>query len=616
MNAPDPGQSQEIRSGNPALSQNAGFIQEHWPAVYRQLCPYLKPNAIRITQEEKGRTVIHYYENEVRQRSISLTDPAIQSQSARRIDFIRSQLIRDGEGFILHAFLHLRELIELVGITQKSLHGLIVAEPDPLRLTGMLMQQDITGILQLPWTALFTGGMTKEEIREILEQRGLGYFESWRTINSPSGNKTRSLLLESIQETLRGIQDDYLRIERSMRTLYPSRPCGSPRRVLIVDSWRKCPGSLHLQAIDAALKKRGIETRRLTIDRIDEAPHSFYTLTGCYRYWLLPVIHEFRPDWILSNQHHSHQFLGEKLYAEIALPWIVIQSSLYPGKPPFGPQTVLFAADQTLIPLMQKKGAFHTFFLPLAANYYLPDPPAETELKYPVTVVGGCTFPSPDKFQRFREVLRPYGEIYDRLHALAEQRIRERTFFTKWDMEEDSILEPLPAALRDEAAQFLFWWVGGAWRLESALTLQDRGLAVFGYNWPNIAPKRFIEKCWKGVFQDPRLAQSIYRQSRICLNSLSPGNLSGPNMSYFNIPASGCMLLTNEGPQFPDYYDRSREIAVFSDPESLVNAADVLLGNPRDTREKARQSNLRTVREHLFEHRVDEILRRIQILFG
>lgn len=76
------------------------------------------------------------------------------------------------------------------------------------------------------------------------------------------------------------------------------------------------------------------------------------------------------------------------------------------------------------------------------------------------------------------------------------------------------------------------------------------------------------------------------------------------------------MLLTNEGPQFPDYYDRSREIAVFSDPESLVNAADVLLGNPRDTREKARQSNLRTVREHLFEHRVDEILRRIQILFG
>jgi len=139
------------------------------------------------------------------------------------------------------------------------------------------------------------------------------------------------------------------------------------------------------------------------------------------------------------------------------------------------------------------------------------------------------------------------------------------------------------------------------------------GLRIFGAGWD----RHSIDGV---VIGDRRIteleARWIYKHSRINLNlhsSMEPAKIGGGfvNPRTFELAGLGCFQLCDRRALLPDLYPED-EVIQFSSEEELVELVHYYLERDAERAEIAMRARRRTLRNHLYEHRVREIMEAVQ----
>lgn len=136
-----------------------------------------------------------------------------------------------------------------------------------------------------------------------------------------------------------------------------------------------------------------------------------------------------------------------------------------------------------------------------------------------------------------------------------------------------------------------------------------KGLRIFGAGWDRhpingvaIGDRRITEL----------EARWIYKHTKVNLNlhsSMEPARIGGGfvNPRTFELAGLECFQLCDRRELLPDLYSED-DIVQFDTEEELVELVHYYLENESARAEKARNARRRTLRSHLYEHRVREIM--------
>lgn len=116
-----------------------------------------------------------------------------------------------------------------------------------------------------------------------------------------------------------------------------------------------------------------------------------------------------------------------------------------------------------------------------------------------------------------------------------------------------------------------------------------------------------------GLTHTPRIwgVEPLYeriRRAPICLN-LVKGNLEdGVILRHFETCANGGFLLTIRTPDLPRFLDEGRECDAFDSERELLQKIEYYLAQPEERRRIALAGRERTLREHLYSHRLKRLV--------
>jgi len=107
-------------------------------------------------------------------------------------------------------------------------------------------------------------------------------------------------------------------------------------------------------------------------------------------------------------------------------------------------------------------------------------------------------------------------------------------------------------------------------------------------------------------------ARSIYRNTRINLNLHSSLNKTAQgggfvNPRTFELAGLGCFQLVDTRELMPQHFDAGQEIVQFRDAKDLVKKIEYFIVHPEERKSIAQKSKQRVLRQHLYEHRVQEM---------
>lgn len=156
--------------------------------------------------------------------------------------------------------------------------------------------------------------------------------------------------------------------------------------------------------------------------------------------------------------------------------------------------------------------------------------------------------------------------------------------------------------------------------------LMERGLRVNGIWWDRLMeegsyPGRIEQGTWLG----PQDTASVYSSSKISINlhraydDSSVNNNSAliqavsPNPRTFEISASGTLQLVDVRDDLARFYTPGVEIETYSNGQELLEKIDYYLNHEEQRREIAIRALDRTLREHTYAHRLNELL---TVIFG
>lgn len=126
---------------------------------------------------------------------------------------------------------------------------------------------------------------------------------------------------------------------------------------------------------------------------------------------------------------------------------------------------------------------------------------------------------------------------------------------------------------------------------------------LVGDHWNDYYGLTHTPRIWKRERLQERM-----RQVPICLN-LMKGNLeSGLNIRHFEITSNGGFMLTYDTPELHQCFRVGEECDVFRSESELLDKIQFYLANPARRRDIARAGQQRTLREHLYSHRITRLV--------
>ncbi|WP_138496635.1 CgeB family protein [Paenibacillus pinistramenti] len=150
------------------------------------------------------------------------------------------------------------------------------------------------------------------------------------------------------------------------------------------------------------------------------------------------------------------------------------------------------------------------------------------------------------------------------------------------------------------------------------------GLHVNGIWWDRLVEAAtYPERIEQGTWLGPQDTAKVYSSSKIAINlhrapddSTVNNNTAGigavsPNPRTFEISASGTLQLVDERSDLARLYTPGVEIETFSTGEELLDKIQYYLTHEQERREIAIRALDRTLREHTYAHRLNEILTHI-----
>ncbi len=100
------------------------------------------------------------------------------------------------------------------------------------------------------------------------------------------------------------------------------------------------------------------------------------------------------------------------------------------------------------------------------------------------------------------------------------------------------------------------------------------------------------------------------RHSAINLNLVNGNAETGLNMRHFEITAAGGFMLCYQQPELEQYFEIGKECAVFTSERNLLDKIRYYLAHPDERCAIALAGQRRTLREHLYSHRLQSILQK------
>lgn len=185
-----------------------------------------------------------------------------------------------------------------------------------------------------------------------------------------------------------------------------------------------------------------------------------------------------------------------------------------------------------------------------------------------------------------------YSHILPKYHAEGIQH----AFLTQWAANSASLQEPLPASQCKYPVSFIGQAHGDRRKRIEQLRSNGVDVVCFGHGWEN------------GPVSTAEYAQ-IIRSSVISLNFANSRGKKQLKARCFEVPGAGGFLLTEAVEDLDLYYRLNEEIAVFHDGEELLEAISYYLRYPDRRDSVAIAGYRRTLENHLYEHRMEEIIR-------
>lgn len=207
-----------------------------------------------------------------------------------------------------------------------------------------------------------------------------------------------------------------------------------------------------------------------------------------------------------------------------------------------------------------------------------------------------------DDSWKYREVSRFVGSFYHAMTTTYDYMLScyladgiRQVMLTQWATPSTHLAEPLTAMVCRYPVSF----VGAAHgdRRSRIDRLREAGIEVacFGYGWEN-GPVEVDE-----MFH-------IMRESTISLNFANSKGADQIKARCFEVSGAGGFLLTEEVNGIERFYLSGQEIATFGSDDELVRKITHYLDNPAERDRIAIAGYLRTMREHTYERRLEEVL--------
>ncbi len=138
------------------------------------------------------------------------------------------------------------------------------------------------------------------------------------------------------------------------------------------------------------------------------------------------------------------------------------------------------------------------------------------------------------------------------------------------------------------------------------LKLKD-SFELIGDHWNAYCGLPHTQRIW-----DMSVLHQRMRDVPICLN-LMKGNLeTGLNVRHFEITAYGGFMLTYWTPELSSCFEIGEECDAFRDESELLEKIHYYIDNPEKRRDIAMAGQKRTLRDHLYSHRINSLVHILQ----
>lgn len=176
---------------------------------------------------------------------------------------------------------------------------------------------------------------------------------------------------------------------------------------------------------------------------------------------------------------------------------------------------------------------------------------------------------------------------------------------------EPAILDALPAAPEaDIDVSFVGTVSADHWQrialLEAVAERYD--LKLFGSRPQALAASSPLHRCFQGEVWGADMYQ-VLRRSRVTLNShIDLAGREAGNMRLFEATGVGAFLLTDFKDNLHTLFEPDREVAVWRSPDDCLAAIERALADDNNRADIAQAGQARTMAQHTYHHRTQEIL--------
>ena len=212
--------------------------------------------------------------------------------------------------------------------------------------------------------------------------------------------------------------------------------------------------------------------------------------------------------------------------------------------------------------------------------------------------------PSPDRLRLFDLLLTSFPHFVERFRTLGVDSEYFRIGF------DPRILDDLDDA--PPAREVVF--VGALNRLRhrrgsSTFNRAGRRLPIefWGYDLRGWPPWSRIRRGYRGEAWGLAMYR-LLRDARISLNRhIAEAEGHANNMRLYEATGVGSLLLTDEGSNLAELFEPGREVVTYADVDDLVEKARHYLAHEEERRTIAAAGQARTLREHTYERRMQEL---------
>lgn len=397
----------------------------------------------------------------------------------------------------------------------------------------------------------------------------------------------------------------------------------SAPRILLLTSSYFLVGDL-----EAALKRLGLDYQLLQVPEGELAASAFVEQ-------LLKAVLRFRPDFALTINHLGVDREGvlQDLLARLRLPlasWFVDNPHLilYRYSGVVSPWTTLLTWDADNIESLRALGFEHVAYLPLATDHarFAPPGPAERD-KYSqlgwqsrVSFVGNSMLYKVEKrleaANPSQRLLRAYPEIADAFEDSDERSVY--AFMQKRYPDLLPDFEALQSPERQLSFETLITWQATLnYRLECI-----RAILPFK---PLIAGDDGWLKLLEGEGRLWRRHQELsyytelphfYPLSELNYNCTSKQMKGAVNQRVFDVPATGSFIITDWRSQLENLFEPGKEVICYHSPDEAAELVARYLSSPDERRAVSLAARKRILAEHLYEHRLEAIIRIMRKIYA